>query len=44
VVGIGDAENDHALLQMCGCSVAVANALDSVAAEADLVTSSALNQ
>ncbi|HEX6114680.1 MAG TPA: HAD-IIB family hydrolase [Geminicoccaceae bacterium] len=38
VVGIGDAENDHAFLGMCGCSVAVANALDSVKAEADLVT------
>jgi hypothetical protein len=38
VVGIGDAENDHAFLAMCGCSVAVANALDSVKAEADLVT------
>jgi HAD superfamily hydrolase (TIGR01484 family) len=41
VVGIGDAENDHAFLAMCGCSVAVANALDSVKAEADLVTSGA---
>ena len=38
VVGIGDAENDHAFLAMCGCSVAVANALDSVKTEADLVT------
>jgi HAD superfamily hydrolase (TIGR01484 family) len=38
VVGIGDAENDHAFLAMCGCSVAVANALDSVKATADLVT------
>jgi HAD superfamily hydrolase (TIGR01484 family) len=38
VLGIGDAENDHAFLRMCGCSVAVANALDSVKAEADLVT------
>ena len=27
VVGIGDAENDHAFLQLCECSVAVANAL-----------------
>ena len=41
VVAIGDAENDHAFLAMCGCSVAVANALDSVKAEADLVTSGA---
>jgi HAD superfamily hydrolase (TIGR01484 family) len=38
VVGVGDAENDHAFLAMCGCSVAVANALDSVKAEADVVT------
>ena len=30
VVGIGDAENDHAFLSLCGCSVAVANALDAV--------------
>jgi HAD superfamily hydrolase (TIGR01484 family) len=41
VVGIGDAENDHAFLAMCGCSVAVANALESIKAEADLVTSGA---
>ena len=41
VVAIGDAENDHAFLAMCGCSVAVANALDSVKAEADLVTGGA---
>jgi hydroxymethylpyrimidine pyrophosphatase-like HAD family hydrolase len=27
VVGVGDAENDHALLKACGCSAAVANAL-----------------
>ena len=27
VVGIGDAENDHAFLQFCGCGVAVANAI-----------------
>ncbi len=38
VVGVGDAENDHAFLARCGCSVAVANALASVKAEADLVT------
>jgi HAD superfamily hydrolase (TIGR01484 family) len=41
VVAVGDAENDHALLSMCGCSVAVANALESVQADADLVTSGA---
>jgi hypothetical protein len=37
VVGIGDAENDQALLKACGCAVAVANALPSVKAMADLV-------
>ncbi len=41
VVGVGDAENDHAFLALCGCSVAVANALESVKAEADLVTGGA---
>ncbi len=40
VVGVGDAENDHALLAACECSVAVANALDSVAERADWVTAS----
>lgn len=38
VVGIGDAENDHALLSMCGCGVAVANALPTLRERADLVT------
>jgi len=37
VVGVGDAENDHAFLGMCGCSAAVANALPAVKAEADIV-------
>ncbi len=37
-IAIGDAENDHAFLRMCGMSVAVANALPSLKAEADLVT------
>jgi HAD superfamily hydrolase (TIGR01484 family) len=37
-VGIGDAENDHAFLSACRCSVAVANALDSLKARVDLVT------
>lgn len=27
VVAVGDAENDHALLDLCGCGAAVANAL-----------------
>lgn len=38
VVGIGDAENDHAFLQACGCSVAVDNALPAVKTTANLVT------
>jgi hypothetical protein len=37
-VGIGDAENDHALFHLCECSVAVANALPSIKEEADWVT------
>jgi hydroxymethylpyrimidine pyrophosphatase-like HAD family hydrolase len=40
-IGIGDAENDHAFLQFCGVGVAVANALASVKARADLVTQGA---
>lgn len=39
VVAVGDAENDVHMLEECGCGVAVANALDSVKANADLVTS-----
>lgn len=38
VVGVGDAENDHAFLNVCECSVAVANALESVKQRADMVT------
>jgi hydroxymethylpyrimidine pyrophosphatase-like HAD family hydrolase len=38
VVGLGDAENDHAFLAKCGCSVAVANALASLKERADIVT------
>src|SRR5262249_31552860 len=37
-VGIGDAENDHAFLSLCECSVAVANALPVIKEEADLGT------
>jgi len=37
VVGVGDAENDHALLQSCECGAAVANALTSLKERADLV-------
>jgi hydroxymethylpyrimidine pyrophosphatase-like HAD family hydrolase len=38
VVAIGDAENDLAFLKACGCGIAVANALPSLKAAADLVT------
>ena len=37
-VGVGDAENDHAFLRVCECSVAVANALPSLKKAADIVT------
>jgi len=40
VVGVGDAENDHALLRFCEFSCAVANALPAVKETADLVTRS----
>jgi len=38
VVGVGDAENDHAFLRLCECAVAVQNALPMVKETADLVT------
>jgi hydroxymethylpyrimidine pyrophosphatase-like HAD family hydrolase len=41
VVGIGDAENDHAFLNLCGLAVAVANALPAVKDACDLVTAGA---
>jgi hypothetical protein len=41
VVGVGDAENDHAFLRACGCGVAVANALPLVKEDAEIVTSAA---
>nr|BFE78464.1 hypothetical protein GCM10020093_010650 [Planobispora longispora] len=37
-VGVGDAENDHAFLSACECSVAVANALPAVKERCDVVT------
>jgi hypothetical protein len=37
-VGVGDAENDHALLALCECSAAVANALPTLKDAADIVT------
>jgi hydroxymethylpyrimidine pyrophosphatase-like HAD family hydrolase len=38
VVGIGDAKNDISFLRLCGFSVAVANAIDSLKEEVDVVT------
>lgn len=38
VVGVGDAENDAAFLEICGCSVAVANALPWLKERVDWVT------
>lgn len=37
VVGVGDAENDHAFLSFCGIGVAVGNALPMLKEHADLV-------
>ena len=36
VIGVGDAENDHAFLASCGCSAAVANAVPMVTEAADI--------
>ncbi len=36
--GVGDAENDHALLRLCECAAAVSNALPAVKESVDLVT------
>jgi hydroxymethylpyrimidine pyrophosphatase-like HAD family hydrolase len=41
VIGFGDAENDLAFLKICGFSVAVQNALDSVKKAADWTTNAA---
>jgi hydroxymethylpyrimidine pyrophosphatase-like HAD family hydrolase len=38
IAGIGDAENDRAFLDLCGCAVAVADALPSLRDAADYVT------
>ncbi|WP_428304278.1 HAD-IIB family hydrolase [Lacipirellula sp.] len=40
VVGVGDAENDHAMLKLCEFSAAVSNALPAVKETADFVTPS----
>jgi hypothetical protein len=37
-VGVGDAENDHAFLRLCGLSAAVSNALPAVREAANVVT------
>lgn len=37
-VGIGDAENDHAFLELCNVGVAVSNALPALQERADMVT------
>lgn len=36
-IGVGDAENDHPLLEVCELGVAVANAVDSLKGRADVV-------
>ena len=38
VVGVGDAENDHAFLEFCECAVAVSNAHPAVKDTADFTT------
>jgi hydroxymethylpyrimidine pyrophosphatase-like HAD family hydrolase len=38
IVGVGDAENDHSLLEACGLGVAVANAVPALKRRAELVT------
>ncbi len=39
-IGVGDAENDHSLLDVCEIGVAVANAVDSIKAHADVTLGS----
>lgn len=41
VAAVGDAENDHALLDMCGLGVAVSNAVPTLKEHADVVTKGA---
>jgi hydroxymethylpyrimidine pyrophosphatase-like HAD family hydrolase len=40
-IGMGDAENDHAFMHLCGVAVAVANALPALKKEAHFVTDAA---
>jgi hydroxymethylpyrimidine pyrophosphatase-like HAD family hydrolase len=35
---LGDAENDHSFLRICGCGIAVANALPTLKERADFIT------
>ena len=44
VVAVGDAENDRAFLDLCGCAAVVANALPALKEHADLVTHGAAGQ
>jgi hydroxymethylpyrimidine pyrophosphatase-like HAD family hydrolase len=44
LVAVGDAENDHSFMQLAECSVAVANAVDSIKANAAFVTAAAAGQ
>lgn len=44
VVGVGDGENDHAFLALCGLPVAVANAIPSLQETAHLVTHGAASE
>jgi len=44
VIGVGDAENDHAFLGLCECGVAVANALPLLKERADFVTSASAGE
>jgi hydroxymethylpyrimidine pyrophosphatase-like HAD family hydrolase len=44
VVGIGDAENDHAFVRLCEVGVAVDSALPSVKEECDHVTYRSVHQ
>lgn len=44
VIGVGDAENDHAFLDLCELSVAVANALPMVKERVDWVTKNSRGQ
>jgi hydroxymethylpyrimidine pyrophosphatase-like HAD family hydrolase len=38
VLAVGDAENDLSFMELCGCSVAVANAVPALREAADVVT------